>query len=283
VTTGLWIAIASPLLAASAQAGSPWLADEGQLNGSVVVVYERFSEFYRGEERVDLPFGQYDEVTALTSFEYGLREFLTLDLTIGYVRGFPISGPMGTSDVNDGLYDVHLGMRFAIWDELETDRAWAPTVSFRFGGIIEGTYEANGALYPAIPGDKASGIEGELSFGKMLPHDFGVTSDFGIRVRNKNIPIEWHFRFATFKTFFDVLTISAAYDQWAATSGIDVGGPGWDPSRFREVKEISRNIELSAGASDPWGTYWAFYYARTVDGRNTGLKDIFGFSLSATF
>jgi hypothetical protein len=274
----IWTGLITLLLAASqAQADRVWLAGRGELFVSPLVVYETFDEFYKGTDKTPYPPGRYQQITALVAVEYGLMEKVALDLAIGYVRAF------GDPIVNDGLYDTTLGINFSILDELEWDQPWVPTLSFRFGGIIAGTYEANGLLFPGIPGDKASGIEGEFSAGKLLPYDFGVTAALGIRARDHDVPMDWHVRLSLFKTFFQNITLSVAYDQWRSTSGIDIGDPDWNPGRFRELRENVGNIEVGLGFDDPWGLYWSLYYARTVNGRNTGIKNIGGLVITVPF
>jgi hypothetical protein len=262
----------------AAGASSPWLQEEGHLEASSGVIYESFDEFYRGSVRTDFPLGEFQQVTAVLSFEYGLLDNVNMDLSLGYVRAF------GGVMTNDGLMDTTLGIKFRVLDEFAWDSPWVPSVAFRFGGIFKGTYEADGANFPGIPGDAASGFEGELAVGKLgLPLGVGLTGNLGVRAREKNVPIEWHLRVGAFKTFFDCVTLGLAYDQWSAISGLDIGGPGFSPDAFRELKEISKNIETSIGYSDPKGRYLGFYYVKNVGGRNTGIRDSFGFSLSAPF
>ena len=78
-------------------------------------------------------------------------------------------------------------------------------------------------------------------------------------------------------------TLGVAYDDWSATSGLDIGTPPFTPDRFRELKEISRNIEASASLAGPWHTGWSLYYSRTVSGRNTGIKHVSGLSITRSF
>lgn len=263
------VLLALLLLPSSARAERVWLADKGELLVSPLVVYETFDRFYMGPNEATYPPGRYQQITALVASEYGLLDGVSLDMTIGYVRAF------GDPGVNDGLYDTNLGINFEILDEFEWDSEWVPSVSFRFGAIIAGTYQAIGAFFPGIPGDKASGLEGEFSVGKLLPHDFGVTGAIGIRAREKNVPMDWHLRVGGFKTFFEDVSLSFAFDMWRSTSGIDLG-PGFTPDQFRQLREDSGNIEVGLGFGDPWGLYWSLYYAHTVTGRNTGIKDIAG-------
>ncbi len=280
LATGVPLVLAGPSLAAS-----PWLPEAGSFEVTPIVIYETFDEFYRGNDRTDFPFQTFDQLTTLMSFDYAVLDGIALDLTLGYVRAWGGTNPAAVKlETNDGLQDVNLGIRFRILDELEWDQEWIPSLVFRFGGILAGTYKADGSTFPGIPGDAASGIEGELAFGKLLPfYDLGLIGALGVRARDKGTPVDWHLRAGVFKTFCDSVTAGVAYDQWTSVSGLDIGGPGFTPDRFRELKEISKNIEVSLGYTDPGGRYYGAYYTRTVGGRNTGIKDVAGFMVTFPF
>jgi len=259
--------------AGPAVAASPWLPEEGRLEFSTVTVYETFDEFRMGGKKTD--FGMdFEQITQAFSLQYGLFEDVALDFTTGYVRVF------GDLPTNDGLMDTTLGVQLRLVDEFEWDAAWVPTVTARFGGIIAGTYDANGAVFPGIPGEKASGLESEISVGKNLPYGFALAGALGMRVREKDVPLEWHLRTAAYYTPFEIVTLSFAYDQWRATSGIDIGDPN-SASEFRNIREVTQNIEAGLTLSDPGQhVFVTGYYTHTVDGRNTGLKDVGGVSIT---
>jgi hypothetical protein len=75
-------------------------------------------------------------------------------------------------------------------------------------------------------------------------------------------------------------TLSGAYRHVEGLDGDDIGETGF---RFSEVKEVIRNMEAGLGYRDGGGRYYQVFYARTVAGRNTGDKDIFGVSASFSF
>lgn len=275
-TTLFTLAALAP--AAPARAERVWLGEKGSLSIAPIVVYETFDSFYMGEEEVAYPPGRYKQATALAAIDYAVLDGVSLDLTLGYVNGFGEPQPN-----NGGLYDTTLGVTVELLDEFEWDSAWVPTLTLRVGGIIAGTYDADGTRFPGIPGDKASGFESELAAGRLLPCDIGVTGALGIRARAKNVPIDWHVRLSTFKSFFDVVSVNVAYDQWLSISGLDIGGPGFTPDRFRELRENSGNVEVGLGVHGPWDLDWTVYYARTVMGRNTGIKDVVGVAVGVPF
>ena len=264
---------------------SPWIAEAGSFDATPIIIYETFDEFYKGGERKDFPFEYFNQITTVMSFDYSVFDGIALDMTIGYVRAWGGTNPMAVRlETNDGLQDVNLGIRFRVLDEFDWDQEWVPSMTLRFGGVIAGTYQADGSVFPGIPGDAANGIEGEFSLGKMLPfYDIGLTGALGVRARDQGTPIDWHLRVGIFKTFFDTVTVGFAYDQLTSVTGLDIGGPGFSPDKFRELKEISKNIEISLGYTDSGGRYYGAYYTKTVGGRNTGIKDVAGFMVTLPF
>jgi len=50
--------------------------------------------------------------------------------------------------------------------------------------------------------------------------------------------------------------------------------------QFPQLKENSGAMEFSLGYTLSDGTYLGAFYAETVDGRNTGENEYFGFSVS---
>lgn len=271
-------AVLSLLGASPVGAASPWLPEPGRLEVGSSVLYERFDRFFLGTREVGFPPGDFEQVTALASAEYGVFDHLSLDLSVGYVHAF------GDIPDNGGLADTSLGATFELLDEFEFDSPFIPSAALRVGGIVQGSYRARGRDFPGIPGDEASGFESELAVGRTgLPLDLGLSVHAGIRARTREIPIEWHLRVGAFRTFFDALTLGLAYDQWRAESGLDIDDAGFTPDRFRALQEVSENVEASIGYTDRAGRSIGFQFVKTVGGRNTGDRETFGLYCSIPF
>lgn len=261
----------------AAQANSPWLLPEKKLTFSTTYVYQNYQDFWIGSEKAKLP----DDITQNSVFfglEYGLTDAVTLDFSTGYSRA-SFSPPGESVPDIDGLYDTNVGLRFRLLDEYE--RPGAPTVALRVGGIIQGSYEASNVH---SPGDGASGAEVSFLIGKSwLDQQFGLTGELGFRDRNENVPADFFCSVGFYKMFLGRGSFSGAYRRNQGLSGLDIGGPGFSPDKFPQLKEINDNLEVGVGLTDEGGRYYGFFVGRTVNGRNTGEKTALGATVSFPF
>lgn len=252
---------------------SAWLPEQHQWIVTPSFVYSTFDEFWLGTEKMDNPPNgkSLDQYTGLLTLEYGITPDLAADLTIGYTA--TDTDAFG-GDSDDGLADTTFGLRYQFLDQHREGRwpLW-PTAAIRVGGIIEGTYDED---LPFSAGDGASGAEVSLLLGKEICPGFGFFGDVGYRYRTRDVPEDLFASAGTYFTWRD-FTASVAYRHVEGLDGDDIGDPGFT---FPEVKEVIQNIEAGLGYRDSGGRYYQFFYARTIDGRNTGEKDIFGFSAS---
>ena len=261
-------------ISAPALAGSPWVPGEGNLSVSTFTTYQDFDSLYARTNRVRFPAKRMRQINSAVRFEYGITERIAADLTLGYAG--TKSKVFGTVD---GLDDTQLGVTFQLIDEFAYEQVWLPSAAIRVGGIIEGSYDA--LAFPAAPGDGASGWEVELSVGKTLPYGLGFSMTGGYRDRDEGVPADWHARVETFLTLLDRVTLSAAYDDRRSLSGFSLGDPDFDPTRQApRLDEDVANVDVGLGYTDGAGRYWGVYYAWTVWGRNTGIKEIAGVQLS---
>jgi hypothetical protein len=296
----------------SAQAQySAWLPEERQFIATPGFTYSTFDEFWMGdkkvknpgvpapgpkpppEKRLSRPKGvtppppsaaplvkdgeSLDQYTGYISLEYGILRDLAADVTVGYTRTETDAFVLG-GDSDDGLADTLIGLRYRVVNERDHD-AWVPSVALRVGGIIPGTYDEN---FPFSAGDGAAGVEGSLLLAKEICPGFGVFGDIGYRFREDDVPDDV-FGSAGIYAGYRGFNGTVAYRHVQGTSGPDIGDPGFGTRfGFPEVKEISQNIEFGLGYTDGERHYQVFY-ARTLDGRNTGERNIFGVSVSFVF
>jgi hypothetical protein len=280
--------------AGPAAAVSPWTPEPGHLSTTASVVYQVFDSLYEETHKVDFDpdaDGDSDELGQITttfSIEYGIIEDVSFDASIGYTRTFS-STIEKVADVDladaEGLDDVELGVTWRFLDEFDWEEWYVPSLALRVGAIIKGSYDDT--FFPASPGDKGTGYEIELGVGKVLESGFGVSSIVGFRDRDNGVPPDLHFRADGFYSIPDVLpgyldsaTVSLAYDYLGSTKGDDLGGPTFKPEKAGRLKEREQLIEVGLGLQDVGGRYYSLFYGRTLDGRNTGEKDIFGASIT---
>jgi hypothetical protein len=282
--------IAALLLAlgasSSARAQSAWLPLAGELVATPAVSFSSFDRFWAGssrDDRLDDANESLDQFNGFVTLDYGILDCLAFDATVGYTS-VGDTRSFGNSD-KDGLADTLLGLRMRVLDEGE----YWPTVAVRIGGVIAGTYDEN---TPFAPGDGADAFDPSLMFAKSFGESgFGTYGDFGYRVRNNSVPDEYHGSVGVFKQFVgllfaeDAVTISAGYRHVESHTGLDIGGPGFDPnggdsSGFPALEEVNQLFEGAVGYTDVGGRHYQASIAKSIEGRNTGDKFIFGFSVS---
>jgi hypothetical protein len=270
-------------LAASGQ--SAWIPDPGQWFLAPVYTFQTFDEFWLGEQSVSNPNNgdSLDQHTAYLSAEYGLARNWAADLAIGYTHSSSSAfNPTGQSDSDDGLADTQLGIRYTLVDENDPG-AWLPlTLTLRAGGIIEGTYDPD---FPFSAGDGASGARFSLLWGKNFgTSGFSSYGELGFQTRTDDVPDDFLASVGIGYTFLIPISLHGGYRLIHGLSGPDIGDPGFGASfGFPQVKEISHNVEAGIGYTDAGNRFYQFFYARTFDGRNTGEKDVFGFSVTFVF
>jgi hypothetical protein len=262
-------------------AQSAWLPDTGELTASPGFSYSSFDRFWMGKTKVSNPpngknLNQYSGYLAL---EYGLLDPLAADATFGYTA--TDTDAFGAAS-DDGLADTSLGLRYRLVDEQKASSSWVPTIALRVGAVIAGTYDSN---LPFSAGDGAHGFEGSLLFGKALGDSgFGLYGDIGYRVRENPVPDDIFGSIGAFQQMGPI-TAAVGYRHVHGRSGLDIGGPGFDPGKgrangFPAVQEINQLIEGSLSFTDSGGRHYQFTVAGSVDGRNTGEKLIFGLNVS---
>ena len=122
--------------------------------------------------------GQYHNVTAhaggesygtdinqgYLALQYGLTERWALDFNAGYTSEGWRYFDNGDIQSTSGLMDWSFGVRYQIYNELtETNLPWAPTLTFRAGAVMPGSFSEN---FIFAPGSRSTAIEPELLLRK---------------------------------------------------------------------------------------------------------------------
>jgi hypothetical protein len=190
--------------------------------------------------------------------------------------------PGGPTFDSDGLTDTQFGLRYRLVDERPAP-AWAPSIALRVGAIIAGSYDVFFAAPPPPinPGDGANGLDFTLLTGKTFGDSrFSIYADFGYRVRDENVPDEIFGRAGICQQLGPV-TLGVNYRHVQGLSGGDIGGRGFGTVYgFPQVREIERALDAGITFTDRAGRGYQFTYSKTLSGRNTGDKQIFGVSIS---
>ena len=261
--------------------GSPWLPTPGTGNISLSYVHQTADEFYRVTAKRPTPGGGEDlsQSTLWLQGSYGLSDALALDVRVGRASSDFTTGPglPAIKDSHDGLVDINAGITWRIVDEAVSEM---PSIALRVGAIIDGGYSTG---YINSLGDGGSGAEVSVLVGKFLTDRVALSGEFGYRTRDNNVPDNTFLKVSGGVVLGQGWVLSGAYERIDTDSGLDIGGPGFSPSRFPELREESQllSASLSFAPSDRFNV--GFVYAAIIGGRNTANSDVFGVSLGYSF
>jgi hypothetical protein len=263
---------------------SAYTPPRNQLVVTAAYQYQFYDAFWVGKNKVDLGAATgYDEQRQHSTYltlEYGVLENLALDVTFGYSWTEFHDGP-GPDLTDDGWTDTTFGIRYRVLDERKFTCPVVPTLTLRVGGIVAGTYDEN---FPFSSGDGADGVETSALLGKQLCPGLGLYGEIGYRWRDSDVPDDLFGAVGLSVTYIPNLTLSVGYRHTEGQSGPDIGDPGFGVDfGFPQTKEVDQRIEASLAYTDHGGRNYAFYFAQTLEGRNTGEKSIFGVSISIPF
>ena len=167
----------------------------------------------------------------------------------------------------------------------------------RVGAIIPGSYDTG---YINSLGDGGAGVETSLIIGKF-GDAAGVSAEIGYRYRTStevntqavgggasggekvDIPSDVFLNLGLFIPAGDTVTVGADYRMVNALSGIDLGGPGFSPSRFPALEEDAHIVggRLVADVTD--NVSLNGFVGRVVAGRNTAASLLISFGVSLGF
>ncbi len=271
--------------------GTPWIAEPR--TGSISVSYysQNATEFYRGTETVKGPLeatgANLAQYTVWFHVNYALGDAIAVDLQTAWAKSFVEGavGPSGGQESYSGLFDTNLSVTWRFLDELVSN---TPSVAARIGVTIPGVYDTG---YINSIGDGGSGIEGSLILGKFWSVA-GVSAELGYRQRGStavnpeavgatqgeeiDIPSEVFMNFWLFVPIGSSRRLSANYRIVNATSGLDIGGAGFSPSRFPGLEEDSQLFGLQLFFPFIGSVSAHIFYGQVVGGRNTAMSSVLG-------
>ena len=297
VVTGLALCLATP---PSFAQGTPWLAEPGTGSVNISFVNQNATEFFRQTTRVKGPLEATDANLAQNTLwfgvNYAINDAVAIDLQSAWARSFVAGGvgPSGGQESYSGIFDSTLAVTWRIVDELISD---APSVAVRVGAIIPGSYDTG---YINSLGDGGAGFETSLVIGKF-GSAAGVSAEIGYRNRAStevntravggaasggekvDIPADLFLNLGLFIPAGDYVTVGADYRMVNALSGIDIGGPGFSPSRFPGLQEDAHIVggRLTADVAD--NVSLNGFVGRVVAGRNTAASLLISLGVSLSF
>lgn len=274
------IAIAAAMIALPVAAfaeGSPYLPIPGAGQVSVGYTNQSGDDFWVGSTKMTLP-AKIKFNNLSVGAQYGLTDSLAIDGTLTYTSSrFGVAAGASTGN-ESALSDSTVGIKWRLVDEFET--TGAPTVSLRAGAIIKGNY-ATGKI-DAI-NDGASGIEVSALIGKYLTPAFSISGELGYRQRGNTVPKDTFGSIDVNYGFNSVVSASLGFSSVRASGNLDIGGPGFSPARFQEVKEERDLVHAGVNFNLLPGTSLSFNYGKVTAGRNTIKADVFGVAVTQAF
>jgi hypothetical protein len=217
------------------------------------------------------------------ALQYGINEHWAADLEFGGTTvGWRAFSPGNQIQSTIGLMDTALGVRYQIFNEAQcTNSPWLPTLTFRAGAVLPGTYDQSIAF---APGFRSVAIEPEL----LVRKHFGWTGlgAYGDMLYRWNMTTENDNYMIAVGLFQQIKgwELDVGYMHMQTLSGGDItfAIPGVlsTINYPRDVREITDSIQ--AGFSYTTSKrHWkyAFHANIVVDGNNSDNKPWFGASV----
>ena len=265
-------------LAAFAESDSPWLPIPGQASLSVSHTAQSGDKAYIGGTLLPLSAitgggaSTYKRSTTSLRVDYGLSDAVALDATLGYGRV-----KVGAADNDSGQIDSTLGLRWRVLDEFENPAL--PTLTLRGAAIIKGSY--NGARLASL-GKAASGFEAAVVLGKQLTPAFALWAEVGAQTRSNDVPGASFVEIGARYRFAPKWSANLGYSDKKFSGNLDIGGAGFSPARFQQVREERSVVKLGVGFAVAGNQGIALNLAKATSGRNT-VKDDQATGLTYTY
>ena len=222
------------------------------------------------------------------ALQYGITERWAADLNLGFTtagwRFFDNGGIQSTT----GLMDWSFGVRYQIFTEAKTNSPWLPTLTFRAGAVLPGSYSET---FPFAPGVRSAAIEPELLARKHFGWTgLGAFTDLLYRWNRTTGNDQYMAVIGLFQQIKG-WELDVGYRHLQTISGTDITYPV-DPATNgglniiypKDVREINDGIE--AGFSYTTSKHrvrWGFHSLTIVDGNNTDKKFWVGGSVDIPF
>jgi hypothetical protein len=220
------------------------------------------------------------------ALQYGLTERWALDLeaggtTVGFRYFTDSNGKQGTIQSTVGIMDTALGVRYQIFKE-SPDSPCLPTLTFRAGAVIPGTYDETIAF---APGFRSTAVEPEILAKKHFGWP-GLGAYFdGLFRWNRTTGNDQYMTTVGLFQQIKGWELDVGYRHLQTVSGGDIVlNPDQSIDYPRDVREINDSIE--AGFSYTTSKHHIKYgfQTRTVfDGSNTDRKFWVGGSFTVPF
>lgn len=280
VRTLLTAAVMSFPLAALAENTSPWLPIPGEFSLTLNQTKQSGDNAYIGATSLSLKAitgggaSKYQRSTTTLRASYGLADAVSVDATLGVGRV-----KIGAADNDNGQTDSVIGINWRVLDEFELPGS--PTVTLRGAAILKGRYDG-GRL--AALGNDQNGFELAILLGKQLTPAFDLWAEFGVQDRSGAVPNATFLEIGARYRLAPQWSLSLGYSDKKYGGSLDIGGPGFTPRRFQEVRAERGVAKFGVGFAFAENQGLALNLARVTSGRNTVKDDqVIGVSYTYAF
>lgn len=212
------------------------------------------------------------------TLDYGITTNWAADLNIGATTVGWRPFDNGNIGKTTGMSDSTLGVRYQIFNEADADSPWIPTLTFRAGAVVPGTYDRHVGF---APGNHGVAIEPSILFRKHVGWEgFGIWGDILYRWEH-TIGADQYIAAVGLFQQIKGWELDVGYRHLQTISGEDIvlgpptgsgtynslSNPNWYPT---DVREISDSID--AGFSYTTARRhirYGFHSRKTFDGSNT--------------
>jgi hypothetical protein len=226
-----------------------------------------------------------DNHQGFLALQYGLNDKWAADLSLGYVSAGWRAYDEGKVRSTSGLMDIGFGVRYQLYSETNAPAPWVPTLTFRAGAVLPGSYDQNFAFAPGL---RAAAIEPELLLRKHFGWPgLGMYGD-GLFRWNRTTGNNQYIISSGFFQEIHRWEIDLGYKHLQTLSGSDIiypVDPGSNDNGYtiiypRDPREIYDAIEFGFSYSTS-KRHWkyGFQLMSVLDGSNTDAKLWVGGSL----
>ncbi len=222
------------------------------------------------------------------ALQYGLTDRWALDLSVGYVSAGWRFFDNGHIQSTSGLMDVGFGARYQLFNETNAPSAWVPTLTFRAGAVLPGSYDQN---FIFAPGLRSAAIEPELLLRKHVGWTgFGVYGD-GLYRWNRTTGNDQYILAAGIFQQIKGWEVDLGYKHLQTLSGSDIvypvdpaGNGGRNVIYPRDPRENYDALEFGFSYTTS-KRHWRYGFQLTsvLDGNNTDAKLWLGGSVDIPF
>jgi hypothetical protein len=226
-----------------------------------------------------------DNTQGYVTLQYGITERWAADLGIGYAtEGWRKFSANNSPQSTGGLMDSALGVRYQLFNEANAESPWTPTLTFRAGAVLPGTYDQS---FIYAPGNRSAAIEPELIARKHF--GWPGLGAYGDVLYRWNMTTANDLYIASVGLFQQIKgwEVDVGYQRLQTTTGNDIVYDPNNPSGIiypRDPREI-RDV-VQAGFSyitRKQGIKYGFNTSIVVDGNNSDAKFWLGATVEFRF